>query len=201
MIALFGGTFDPVHNGHVGCARDLARHMGLDECRLLPCCRPPHRAPARASAEDRLAMLRLAVAGSSLVADDADIRRGGISYAVDSLAALRRRAGAKTPLYWIVGADSYAGMRAWHRADEILGLAHVIALARPGSPLPELPVWRAKDRDASAPCGHAWQLRLSEIDVSSSAVRATLAAGRPPDSDALPAAVLSYIEAKRLYAA
>ena len=197
MIALFGGTFDPVHLGHLASAEELMRRVALDECRLLPCCVPPHRAAPEASAADRLAMVRLAVSGTALRADDAEIRRGGISRTVDSLAALRRRVGPERPLYWVVGADAYAGMSAWSRAERVLELANVLAIARPGAPAPELPDWR--QGTCAAARGGAWRVALSAVDVSSSAIRAALASGRRPPAGALPAAVLGYIDAKGLY--
>ncbi len=200
MIALLGGTFDPVHNGHLLSALDLRRRIGPDECRLLPCAIPPQRAAPQAGAADRLAMARLASADTPLIADDREIRRGGISYTVDTLAALRGEHGMRRPLYWVVGADAYAGIGGWHRAGEILDFANVLVLARPGAPAPALPLWPARGRHPPAPCGHAWQLRLAQIDVSASAIREALAAGRRPAADALPAPVLDYIEARRLYA-
>ena len=114
-IALLGGTFDPVHYGHLRFADAVRRELGLHDVRLVPSALPPHREPAHARAADRLAMLDLAVREfPGLVVDAREIVRGGRSYTVDTLEALRREHPA-TPLVLLVGADAFRGLPAWHR--------------------------------------------------------------------------------------
>jgi nicotinate-nucleotide adenylyltransferase len=128
-IGLLGGTFDPIHNGHLRVAIEAQETLKLDHVRLLPLNVPGHRAPAQASVEDRCAMLRASVA-PPLIVDDTEIERGGVSYTVDTLEHLRSKF-ARRPLCLIVGLDAYLTLPSWHRPQDILRLAHIIVAARP----------------------------------------------------------------------
>ena len=129
-VALLGGTFDPVHLGHVGLADDAQRAIRSADVRLVPAADPPHRPPPGASATHRLAMLELAIAGhDGLTIDTREIERGGKSYTVLTLEELRAEAPTR-PLILVLGADAFRGLPTWHRWDEILALAHVAVAAR-----------------------------------------------------------------------
>jgi nicotinate-nucleotide adenylyltransferase len=129
----YGGTFDPVHNGHVAVAR--AARDALDaEVFVLPAHDPPHKGPTRADADQRAAMLWLALAGEAgLHVDTRELRRSGPSYTVDTLAELRAELGAHAPIAWLVGADSLRQLHTWHRWRELFEHAHVVAVQRPGA--------------------------------------------------------------------
>lgn len=132
MIGIFGGTFDPIHYGHLRTALEVREALGLDEMRFIPCGLPPHRSRPQASAEDRLALLTLALEGAdtSFRIDDRELRRAGPSYMVDTLTSIRAEF-SDCPLCLILGIDAFQGMPAWHRWREVFKLAHVIVMQRP----------------------------------------------------------------------
>lgn len=132
MIGIFGGTFDPIHFGHLRTALEVADAFDLSEVRFIPCRLPPHRGQPAAAADDRLAMLQLALEGSDprFRIDDRELKRDGPSYMVDTLASIRGEA-SECPLCLIVGLDAFQGIPAWHRWREIFKLAHVVVMQRP----------------------------------------------------------------------
>ncbi|HET7136611.1 MAG TPA: nicotinate-nucleotide adenylyltransferase [Casimicrobiaceae bacterium] len=209
-IALLGGTFDPVHYGHLRFADDVRRALGLREVRLVPSALPPHREPARAAGADRLAMLEVAVRDfPGLAVDPREIARGGRSYTVETLESLRRE-HPEAPLILLVGADAFRGLPAWHRWRELFDLAHVVVVPRPGSTLDDLPSvlapeWQARHTaDAQAlrarTAGSIYVQPVAPHAISSTQIRNALAQGDVRSIDALlPAAVLSYIGSRRLY--
>jgi nicotinate-nucleotide adenylyltransferase len=210
-IALLGGTFDPVHYGHLRFADDVRRALGLRDVRLVVSALPPHREPPAASAADRLAMVDLGVREfPGLVADSHEIARGGRSYTVETLEELRREHG-EAPRVLLLGADAFRGLPAWHRWREILDLAHVVVAPRPGSQLaaelpPELlPEWRARlsgdARDLHArPAGSIYVQPVVPHAISSTQIRDALAQGDVRSIEALlPAPVLAYIGSHHLY--
>ena len=122
-MGIFGGTFDPIHYGHLRTAFELAEAVRLAEVRFLPTGNPPHRDPAQASAEERLAMVRAAVAGQpGFTVDDRETRRGGLSYSVDTLGELRGEFPQRS-ICLLLGMDAFLGLPNWHRWREILELA------------------------------------------------------------------------------
>lgn len=131
-ICLFGGTFDPVHVGHLIVARAVAEAKGFERVTLVPANTPPHKPPARAPAADRLAMLRLAVGGDRLFdVCELELKRAGPSYTLDTLEAMRQQAeGAE--LCWLIGADMLADLPHWHRVEEVLASARILIADRPG---------------------------------------------------------------------
>jgi nicotinate-nucleotide adenylyltransferase len=212
-IGLLGGTFDPVHYGHLRLADDVRAGLPLPEVRLVPAGDPPHRGRPHASATDRLAMLDLACREfPALAIDPREIRRGGKSYTVLTLAELRSE-DARRPLAWIVGADALVGLSQWLRWREIFSLAHLIVAERPGVALDRvlppalLPEWNARLTTDSAllrttPSGAIYRQRVTPQPISASAIRAAVerddaAAAR----GLLPDAVLAYIERNGLYRA
>ncbi|MEF9978170.1 MAG: nicotinate-nucleotide adenylyltransferase [Thermomonas sp.] len=133
LLVCYGGTFDPVHNGHLAVAR--AARDGLDaDVALLPARDPPHKADTRADATQRADMLELAIADApGLVVDRRELRRAGPSYSVDTLGELRAELGADAPIAWLIGADSLRQLHTWHRWRELFERAHVVVVQRPGA--------------------------------------------------------------------
>ena len=211
-VAILGGTFDPVHYGHLRLAADVQAALRLPDVRLVPAADPPHRGPTRASAADRIAMLELAVVEfPGLAIDLREIERGGKSYTVDTLAGLRAEMPQR-PIALLVGADAFRGFPSWHRWKELFTLAHIIVVPRPGVPLTQdLPAalddeWRARlavDPQALSErtAGTIYVQPVSAQPISSSEIRAALARGARSVEIAglLPAAVLAYIESRHLY--
>ena len=131
-IVLFGGTFDPVHHGHLIVARALAEARGYDRITLVPSASPPHKAPACAPAADRLAMLHLAVEAERLFdVCDVELRREGASYTFDTVAELASRLEAPGRVHLVLGADMLADLPHWHRADELVRLVEFVVAVRP----------------------------------------------------------------------
>jgi nicotinate-nucleotide adenylyltransferase len=212
-LGLLGGTFDPVHYGHLHLADDVRAALALPEVRLIPAGDPPHRSAPHASASDRLAMLDVACAEfPGLVVDAREIHRSGKSYTVLTLEELRAE-DSRRPLLWIIGADALLGLPAWHRWRELFDLAHLVVAERPGVSLdPALPKalvpeWRARLISDPAllrrrPFGAIYRQRVTPQPISASAIRAAIARGG--DSVAavrglLPDSVLAYIGRYGLY--
>jgi len=212
-IGLLGGTFDPVHYGHLHAADEVRRTLGLAEVRLVPAGDPPHRAAPSASAEQRLAMLDLAVAEfPGLVVDPREIAREGKSYTVLTLEELRAEAPAR-PLVLIVGVDAFAGLPTWHRWRDVFRLAHVVVVTRPGASIDaaiggELGgEWadRATTEPArleTTPAGAIYVQPIRPQPIWDTAIRRALAHGPAGVADVrglLPPAVLAYIDRNQLY--
>lgn len=210
-LGLFGGTFDPVHFGHLRLAEEACEALGLTGIRWLPAGQPPHREPPRVAASHRLAMVRLAVAGNTRFSvDAAEVEAAAPSYTVTTLMRLRRELGPRQPLVLLLGADAFAGLTTWHRWQEIFALAHLAVLHRPGYPLrpeslPETLAWQYRARQAAgpaawaaAPGGCILTLPMTQLDISATHIRALLARGASPRY-LLPDAVLDYIRRHQLY--
>lgn len=205
----YGGTFDPVHVGHMAIAR-AARDALAATVRLMPAADPPHRAPPGASAVQRAQMLDLAIADESgLCVDRRELRRDGRSYSIDTLLELRAEFGPEAPLALLVGADSFAGLPDWHRWRELFEHAHFVVAERPGSPLDhglrpalaEVVAGRWCDRAddlCERPAGRVLRLRQPLHGESATAIRDRIARGQPW-RDAVPAAVADYIVRHGLY--
>lgn len=206
---LYGGTFDPIHNGHLAIARAARDGLGCT-VRLMPAADPPHRAAPGAPADARATMIERAIAGEpGLVLDRFELERSGRSYTVDTLLALREALGVTQPLAWLVGADSFVGLSRWHRWRDLLDLAHLVVAERPGSSLdgnlqPELAA-EVAGRWASTPAallerpaGRVFRLRQALHDVSATEVRRKLAAGQSVN-DLIPTSVAVFIRETGLY--
>ena len=188
-FGVFGGMFDPVHFGHLRTAHELHELLGLEAIAFVPAGDPPHRAAPLADAETRLAMLRAAVGDDDRFrVDDRELRRRGPSYTVLTLEELRTERGAQ-PIVLIMGMDAYAGIDRWHRSADLLALAHIVIALRPHASLPGaglgaelLQERRATDAAqlSSTPAGLVFVSDNTQLDLSSSAVRAVIAAGRDP---------------------
>jgi len=187
-LAVFGGTFDPVHIGHLSVAWEAAELLDA-EVRLMPASVPPHRPPPIASAAQRVAMLRAALRGQSrLTLDTRELSRHGPSYTVDTLRELRGEQGER-PLLLLLGADAFAGLPSWHRWRELFELAHIGVFGRPGvAPLPagelatEIAGRRAEALAAvkTRPAGLVVELAVTPLEISATRIRQLLAAGRDP---------------------
>jgi len=209
MIGVFGGTFDPVHFGHLRSALELLQGLGLDEVRMLPCRQPPHRGLPQATPAQRLQMLKAGVGDAAgLRVDDRELRREGPSYMVDTLTSLRGELG-DTRLCLLLGMDALAGFTSWRDWQAILELAHLVVAHRPGWAAPEAgeigELVRARRCDSvdvlhAEAAGRILFQPVTQLEISASDVRAHIAAGRSPRF-LLPDVVLEIIEAERLYRA
>jgi nicotinate-nucleotide adenylyltransferase len=188
-FGVFGGIFDPIHYGHLRTAHEVHELLGLEAVSFVPAGDPPHRAAPFAAAATRLEMVRAAVGEDArFVVDDRELRRQGLSYTIHTLEELRtERAGQ--PLVLILGMDAFAGFDRWHRAAEIPTLAHIVIALRPKADLPHAGLAAALLRDrrcedparlADSPAGLVHVCANTQLDLSSSAVRAVIAEGRDP---------------------
>ena len=213
-IGILGGRFDPIHLGHLATATVARRRLALDTVLLLPSRVSPHRsASARASDEDRLAMVRLAATGDAcLLPCDLELQSDRPSYTSNTLACLRDRGHPATQLFFIVGADAFAEIATWHDYPAVLEGAHFVIVARPGHAVSHLPaqIPALRDRmhpipDKLRPGGVAvgtsptiWLLDAVTPDISSTAIRRRLADGLSVTS-LMPAEVIDYIARHRIY--
>jgi nicotinate-nucleotide adenylyltransferase len=203
-LGLFGGTFDPIHYGHLRPAQEVLQALSLDEIRFIPAALPPHRPAPVASADQRLRMLQLAVAEfPRFSVDDREIRRGGPSYTVPTLESLRAEMGDRS-LCLILGLDAFLGLETWHRWREIPELAHLVVLTRPGWALDGLSEWAAGRQCADgkslalSPAGRLFFLAASPQNISATGIRAALARGQTVQG-LLPQAVQGFICQNNLY--
>ncbi len=207
--AIFGGTFDPVHYGHLRAAAEVSEKLDVTDFRLLPAGQPPHRDHTGAEAYHRLAMLELALAPyPDLTVDEREVRRKGPSYMVETLASIRREVG-EVPIILCLGQDAANKLEGWHRWRELFDLAHLVVMKRPRS-RPRYPEAVAEElrfrrvRSTSVlmnePAGRVRNLDVTQLAISSTDIRNQLAAGRDPRF-LLPATVLAYIRKHGLYGA
>ena len=190
-IGILGGSFDPVHNAHLALAHSALEQLKLDKILWIPGGTPPHRAPPQASAEQRAAMLQLAIAGEPRFAlDTRELKKTSPSYTVETLEELRSELGAHATLVLLIGADQYARLDTWHRWKSLFDLARIAVFARPGLEI-------APGKDAVT-AQEVVTVAMTPMDISSTAIRARIAAGDPPRG-LLPDAVLDYIGRERLY--
>jgi nicotinate-nucleotide adenylyltransferase len=209
MIGILGGTFDPIHYGHLRPAREVQQALALSEVRFIPAAHPPHRPPPVAAAPQRLEMVRLAIADiTGFVSDDRELTRGGPSYTVLTLESLRAEFGAR-PLCLLLGSDAFGEIETWHRWPRLPELAHLVVMQRPGFEWPSAavpPPW-ARPRLSQDPrelaraaAGRILFQAVTPQDISATRIRAALARGDPA-ARFLPPKVLEYIRAQGLYTA
>ena len=207
MIGIFGGTFDPVHYGHLRAAHEAKVALGLKEMRLLPAGTPPHRSNTFAAAEHRLAMLQLAIACyPDLRADDREVRRQGYSYMVDTLQEIRDEEG-EAPLLLFIGQDAANKLDSWNQWVKLFSLAHIVIMRRPdsrheysGALFREVQERSTGNPSAltDSPAGKVLPLEVTQLDISSTDIRAQVAAGRSPRF-LMPDAVIEYVAKHGLY--
>lgn len=187
-IGLYGGSFDPIHTGHVLVGQAAMEELALERLFFIPAARSPFKPEQQpAPCEHRLAMIRLALAGRSYCeVDDFEIQRGGTSFTIDTVRYFTQRfPGAK--LYYLIGADNVAGLPKWREASELADLAEFVVIPRPGEAQPALP-----------PPFQGSYLRGFPFGVSASQIRARIQAGQPIEP-LVPAAVAEAIRNNRLY--
>ncbi|HEY4873922.1 MAG TPA: nicotinate-nucleotide adenylyltransferase [Steroidobacteraceae bacterium] len=208
-IGLFGGTFDPLHYGHLRTAFELWQALSLAEVRFMPTGSPPHREQPLAPAQLRLDMVKAAVADQpAFVVDDREVRRTGVSYSVDTLTELRAEYPQRS-LCLLLGMDAFLGLPNWHRWRDLLDLAHIIVAHRPGwraptmGPLGEVMVDRGTGsvRDLHEQrAGRIYVHAVTQLEISSTELRQLISQGRDPRY-IVPEEVRRIIRETRCYAA
>ena len=209
-IGIMGGTFDPVHFGHLRLADEAAEILGLECVRWIPAGQPSHRNAPLASADHRLEMVKLAIARNPIFElDDAEIRQKQASYTVETLERLRGELGSERSIVLLLGTDSFRNLTNWERWKDLFELAHIFVGLRPGHSLtpggmpPELAAqWRKRpatpEEILAQPAGRVVIYATTALDISASAIRAHFAQGLSPRYH-LPAAVLEYIASHGIY--
>lgn len=190
-VLCFGGSFNPIHHGHLICSRAVAEAKGFDKVLLIPSKQPPHKPGAAnlAAPEDRLAMCRLAVQGDPFFGvTDLELKRPGPSYTIDTAAEL----AAGGPVHWLIGADMLLDLPTWHRVSELLSEVRFVVMARPGWAIDWLNL-PAELRPLEANVVEA-----PRLDLSATEIRRRVAAGLPVDY-LTPPAVVRYIHDRKLY--
>jgi nicotinate-nucleotide adenylyltransferase len=206
-IGILGGTFDPVHFGHLRLALEVYQALDLTEVRLIPLHTPPHRRAPIAGPTQRLTMLQLAVTGTTgLVVDDREIIRGKTSYTVETLQSLRTEIG-NTPLFLILGVDAFQSLNTWYLWTAIPEYAHIILAGRPGSKetfkhneVRKLYSSRVCNNRSALrkPCGRIMKIDVPALDISATRIR-SLCSQNKELHYLLPDDVISYIKRESLY--
>ena len=206
-IGIFGGTFDPIHYGHLRSAFEMLQALDFEEVRFIPCGDPPHRGVTYATAEQRSQLVELAIDGQDgFIADDRELTRGGLSYTIDTLESLRKEFPDRS-LGLIVGMDAFLGLPGWHRWDEILNIAHIIVAHRPGWKAPDIGALGALISDFgthrvedlhTTTAGRVHIHAVTQLEISSTEIRDLVAAGRDPRF-LMPDAVRDEILNSRIY--
>nr|MBL8412201.1 nicotinate-nucleotide adenylyltransferase [Dechloromonas sp.] len=210
-LGLFGGTFDPVHFGHLRLAEEAVAHLGLGGVRWIPAGQPPHRGVPQVTSAQRLAMVRLATAGNpGFFVDPSEVEAAAPSYTVHTLERLRRELGPEQSLVLLVGADAFAGLTTWHRWRDLFSLAHIAVSHRPGFPVEtaslthdlatEFTDRRLADAAGlnAAPAGRIITFAMTQLAISATQIRKLLS-NRLSARYLLPDSVLDYIQTHSLY--
>jgi len=189
-LGVMGGTFDPIHNGHLVAASEVASRFDLDEVVFVPTGQPWQKSDREVSpAEDRYLMTVVATASNPRFSvSRTDVDRGGPTYTIDTLTELREQYGAQTELFFITGADALAQILGWRSADELFAMAHFIGVTRPGHSL----------SDSGFPDGAVSLVEVPAMAISSTGCRSRVAAGEPVWY-LVPDGVVQYIQKRRLY--
>ena len=207
-IGIFGGTFDPIHYGHLRTAFEMLQALRLAEVRFIPSGDPPHRGTTYASAELRLDMVRVATQGQpGFTVDDCELRRDGPSFTIDTLAGIREE-HPRASLGLIIGMDAFLGLTSWRRWEEILDLAHIVVAHRPGWKAPDIGelgdlisahgTHRVDDLH-DVPHGRVHIHAVTQLEIASTEIRDLIAAGRDPRF-LMPDAVRDVISQSGCYA-
>jgi nicotinate-nucleotide adenylyltransferase len=204
MIGIFGGTFDPVHVGHLRSALEVKEIFGLDEVRLILSAKPPHRPVPQAPIGMRLEMLQLAVKKlPGFIVDTREIGRPGASYMIDTLVSLRHDY-SQTPLLLIIGSDAFNRLTSWHQWQRLFDFAHLVVLTRPGSAVLQLDNFFSarhttnKQDLSELSAGKLYFQPITQLDISATNIRKMIADQRNP-AFLLPDTVIAYIKLHWLY--
>ena len=207
-VAIMGGTFDPIHNGHLRTAVEVLDRYQYSELRLIPCFQPVHKGRPSVSPRQRLEMAKLAISGDSrLRVDSREMDREGPSYSVDTLRDIRSEIGPNESLIMVLGMDSFLSLPTWQNWQELIQYSHLLVVSRPGwepDLISELSAFCENYRAASshelqcAPSGRVWFETLTPLGISSSMIRA-LARKNESIAYLLPEPVQKYIEQHQLY--
>ncbi|MBN1491903.1 MAG: nicotinate (nicotinamide) nucleotide adenylyltransferase [Phycisphaerae bacterium] len=201
-VVLFGGSFNPIHNGHLIAVRSVAEQLGAARVVLIPSANPPHKpAGALASAEDRLEMARVAVAGEpGWEVSDCELSRAGPSFTIDTVAHFRQSLGPDVELCWLIGADSLPELASWYQIDALVEMCRIVTAARPGWETPDLTGLRARLTDEQVRRLVADMLETPRIDIAATEIRRRVREGRSIRY-LVPDAVHGFIHAASLYSA
>lgn len=199
-VLLFGGSFDPIHNGHLIIARHVARRIAADRTILIPAATPPHKlGRPLAPAADRLEMCRLATADDpSLCVSDWELHQSGPNYTLLTVRHFRQEFPPPAPLYWLIGLDSLAELATWHRVGELVEECTLVSAARPGVSPPRLESLRGLASEPAIERLRANIIDTPLIDISSTEIRARVQSGQTI-AQLVPAAVERFILQNRLY--
>tara|TARA_R110002049_G_scaffold29552_9_gene100417 strand:- start:1114 stop:1752 length:639 start_codon:yes stop_codon:yes gene_type:complete len=204
-IGILGGTFDPIHFGHLRSALEVSEQLNLAHVRLIPSARPPHRNVPHASPQQRLMMLHLAMkSANNFIVDDRELQRDGLSYTVDTLLSLRQEF-PDNPLFLLLGTDAFLGIQSWHKWQHLLELAHIVVISRPDETLAmpvELNSWYqqhlAMPTNDQNLAGKIWPVTVTQLAISATAIRKVVLEGKSPQF-LLPDAVIQLINQLGLY--
>jgi nicotinate-nucleotide adenylyltransferase len=211
-VGILGGTFDPIHYGHLRLAEEMLELANLKQILFIPAGTPPHRDPPRVSAQHRGAMVKLAIADQpAFVLDGREVNRTTPCYTVDTLRELRGELGIAQPLCLLMGADEFLQLHTWHEWERLFELAHIVVGSRPGFTLDDrihaaAPVLRrhfqqrlcAADVLSQQPSGGIAELAIPELEISATLIRSRVAENRSIRY-LLPNAVADYIHQHHLY--
>jgi len=206
-IGIFGGTFDPIHDGHLRAALEILQKLQLKEVRFVPCKKPVHEKVSHAHTEERLAMVKSAIKDiPGLCIDDREILRETPSYMVTTLESLREELG-KTPIFLILGVDAFAKLDSWHQWEKLIELSHIIVINRPGHALPQsgkvvdlMKQYQTNQAEElyHSPAGKILFLATTPLDISSTQIRNDISAGKNT-TYLIPDEVYDYIRKHHLY--
>jgi nicotinate-nucleotide adenylyltransferase len=197
-IILFGGTFDPIHNGHLAVAHAALESIGGDELIFVPARQSPHKPQPPTDGVHRVAMIRCAIAACrSFSVSDCELHRAEPSYTVDTIRYFRQRVNAAAEIHWLIGADQLDDLAKWYCIDELLDACHISTMVRGGYPPPDMGRFEGVFRPDQVEQLRRDILMTPEVPVSSTEIRAELSQGRMPEG--LPACVRGYIQRQKLY--
>lgn len=212
-LGILGGTFNPIHYGHLRMAQELAEGLAIDSIRFIPAANPPHKSTHNVSAAHRAAMVELAISSNPLFQlDTQELQRTGHSYTIDTLHSLRETLGDETSIILFMGSDAFTQLETWHRWQELITQCHIALVQRPlsGNTQPQLPLsptlesflhkhyTELSDDLHASPAGHITMRQITALDISSTHIRNAFQQGQPARY-LMPDSVIDYIQTHQLY--